>query len=244
MNLAYNVNGRTYVGHLARGVTSGLAPGVLVIHGGGGLGSHARRRADMLAELGYIAFACDLFGEQVKGLDHAHALVSAFTENWCELRNRCSAGLDVLRSQPNVDPERLAAVGFCFGGQAALELGRAGAPLRAIVGFHSQLATCRPQDSVRIGGAVLVCLGDQDCFVSGQDRDAFMQNMTASGVDCQLLLFAGISHSFTDPFAEASGVPGLKYDFRADCRAWDAMQTLFHETLRDPQAETHTVPTA
>ena len=234
MDLAYNFNGRTYTGYLARKVTSSLAPGVLVIHGGGGLGPHARRRADMLAERGYVAFACDLFGETVAGLEHAHTLVSAFTEDWGELRRRCHAGLDVLRNQAYVDEDRLAAIGFCFGGQAALELGRAGAPLRAIIGFHSQLATRRPDESSRIDGSVLICLGDKDCFVSAEDRNTFMENMTASGVDCQLLLFAGISHSFTDPFAEASGVPGLKYDSRADRRAWAAMHALFAETLGVP----------
>jgi Dienelactone hydrolase family len=146
-------------------------------------------------------------------------------------RDLCNAGLDVLRSQPHVDPERLAVVGFCFGGQAALELGRSGAPLRAIVGFHSQLTTRRPEDSARIRAKVLVCLGNRDRIVSREDRESFMENMAESQVDCQLLLFAGVMHSFTDRHAEASGEWGLKYDPLADSRSWAAMLALFNETI-------------
>lgn len=232
MDLPYDVGGRRYTGYLARPAQAGAAPGVLVIHGGGGLGALARRRAEALAEIGYTAFAPDLFGEPVSGLDHARRITQGLTHNGSELRRRCNAGLDVLRAQTGVDPRRLAAIGFCFGGQAALELGRSGADLAAIVGFHSQLETARPEDSGRIRGKVLVCLGDQDPFVSADDRVAFMGNMSASGVDCQLLLFAGVGHSFTDPAAEASGVPGLKYDATADRRSWAAMHALFAEAFK------------
>jgi dienelactone hydrolase len=229
--ITYDVQGRSYTGHLARPSATKPSAAVLVIHGGGGLGAQAKQRADRLAQAGYVAFAPDLFGEPVHGVEHAHALVREFTEDWEMLRARCRAGLELLCNQPDVDARRLAAIGFCFGGQAALELGRSGAELGAIVGFHSQLATRRPEDSARIKARVLVCLGDQDCFVARADRDVFMENMTASHVDCQLLLFSGVGHSFTDPFAEASGVPGLKYDAKADRRAWAAMLALFAEAF-------------
>jgi dienelactone hydrolase len=231
MDLPYAVQGRPCTGYLADGPSGGRKPGILVIHGGGGLGRHARERADMLGRLGYVAFAADLFGHPVNGLEHAHALTRALTEDWAELRLRCAAALEVLRRRPNVDPDRIAAIGFCFGGQAALELGRSGADLRAIAGFHSQLRTPRPEDSVHIKAKVLVCLGDEDCFVSSQERETFLRNMRESRVDCQMLLFSGVHHSFTDPYAEASGVPGLKYDAVADRRAWTAMLALFAEAF-------------
>lgn len=229
MEIPYELGGRTYTGYLAQPRSAEVAPGVLVFHGGGGLGPHAKARCDQLATHGYAAFAADLFGHPVEGLDHALALTHALTEDWAELRLRCTAALDVLRGQPNVDRARMSAIGFCFGGQAALELGRSGAKLGAIVGFHSKLDTARPQDSARIAAKVLVCLGDQDRFVSSDERKVFLRNMTENGVDCQMLLFSGVQHGFTDPHAEASGVAGLKYDPRADRRAWAAMLALLAE---------------
>lgn len=232
MDVTYDYDGRSYTGYLATPEPAGAVPGILVIHGGGGLGEQAKKRAEMLAELGYVAFAPDLFGETVVGVEAATVVTGRFTDDWAELRARCAAGLDVLTQQTNVDENKLAVIGFCFGGQAALEFARSGAGLRAVVGFHSQLKTHRPEDSVNIRGKVLICLGDRDCFVSREDRETFMENMTVSEVDCQLLLFSGVNHSFTDPFAEASGVPGLKYDPVADGRAWRAMQALFDEAFQ------------
>jgi dienelactone hydrolase len=231
MDLDYETFAGRRTGYLAQRETAGKVPGILVLHGGGGIGAHAKERADRLAAMGYVAFVPDLFGHPVHGVEAAHALTAQLTDDWADLRARCIGALDVLRAQSQVDPERLAAIGFCFGGQAALELGRSGADLRAIVGFHSQLRTRRPEDSVHIKASVLVCLGDRDCFVSREEREAFLENMTSCRVDCQLLLFSGVGHSFTDPFAEASGVPGLKYDARADQRAWSAMAQLFSEVF-------------
>ncbi|CAN7628733.1 dienelactone hydrolase family protein [Phenylobacterium sp. LjRoot219] len=230
-DLNYQVGERTFTGHLAERALPELRPGVLVIPGGGGLGAHARERTEMLADSGYVAFAADLFGEPILGLDHARTVTHALLEDWAELRRRCNAALEILRSQPGVDRNRLAVIGFCFGGQAALEFGRSGAEVRAIVGFHAQLTTPRPQDSRNIGGKVLVCLGDQDCFVFADEREAFLQSMTEASVDCQMLLFSGVGHSFTDRHAEASGVPGLKYDATADRRAWAAMHALLAEAF-------------
>jgi dienelactone hydrolase len=231
MNIEYEVPGSRRMGYLARPVSNEIAGGVLVLHGGGGIGEHAKQRADLLSSMGYVAFVPDLFGHPVDGVEHAKRITAQLTEDWAELRARCNLALDILRGQSGVNSRRIAAIGFCFGGQAALELGRSGAEVRAIVGFHSQLRTCRPEDSVNIKGSVLVCLGDRDCFVSCEEREEFMENMTRCHVDCQLLLFSGVAHSFTDRFAEASGVPGLKYDARADRRAWTAMTELLSEVL-------------
>jgi dienelactone hydrolase len=232
-DVAYEIEGRTYTGYLAAPPAAPplLRPAVLVLHGGGGLGPQARRRAEMLAEHGYVAFAADLFGERVEGVDNAKAVVRRFTDDWPELRKRCGKALDVLCAQPGADRDRTAAIGFCFGGQAALEFARSGVDLRAVAGFHSQLDTRRPEDSAAIKAKVLICLGDQDCFVFREHREAFVENMTESQVDCQMLLFCGVGHSFTDPYADAVGLPGIKYDAQADRRSWTAMLALFDEVF-------------
>jgi dienelactone hydrolase len=231
MDIAYDCCGRSHTGYLARPADGGNKPGILVIHGGGGLVRHARERSDLLAALGYVAFAADLFGHAVDGLEHAQALTGQLTEDWQDMRARADAALRVLLAQPDVDRGRLAAIGFCFGGQVALELARSGAALGAVVGFHSELVTRRPADTANIRGKVLVCLGDRDRFVSADERDSFLAQMTDANIDCQMLLFAGIQHSFTDRCAEASGVPGLKYDADADRRSWAAMQALLDEVF-------------
>lgn len=227
----YTVQGRAFEGHLADGSGGQPAPGILVLHEANGLSPFARQKADQFAALGYVAYAPDLFGEFAETLERCLELVHQFTEDWEELRTRCTAALEALRAQPNVDKRRIAAVGFCFGGQAALELGRTGADLSAIVGLHLVLATRRPEDSANIKAKVLICMGDQDPFVPRDARNNFMDNMAVSGVDCQLLLFSGVGHGFSNPEADASQIPGVKYDAKATRRAWEAMDRVLVEAF-------------
>ena len=231
--LSYESNGTTFTGYLADGSRGDSAPGVLVIHEAGGLGPHAKQKADMLAELGYVAFAPDIFGSAVENLEQASGFIAELSGDIAKLRQRCGAALKALSDLPTVDAGRMAAIGFCFGGQAALELARSGADLRAVVGFHSGLKASDPADAANVKAKVLVCLGDRDPLVPREARDIFMDNMTDSGVDCQMLLLSGVGHSFTNPDAEAFGVPGCHYNESADRRSWDAMRRLFEETLSD-----------
>jgi dienelactone hydrolase len=231
IDISYEVHGRTYTGYLADGSNGKPAPGILVIHEANGLGPHMKERADMLARLGYVAFAPDLYGEKVDALDRMLALVDELTEDWTEMRARCNAGLDVLRQQSNVDKTRIAAIGFCFGGQVALELGRSGADLRAIVGFHLALKTLRLEDSANIKARVLVCIGDQDPYAPRDDRNSFMDNMRENNVDCQMLLFSGIGHSFANVDSDKSQMAGVWYDAKADRRSWAAMTRLLSEAF-------------
>jgi dienelactone hydrolase len=231
-DLSYQVGDRTFGGYLADGSNGKLAPGVLVIHEGTGLGPHAKEKADMLAASGYVAFAADLFGESIESVDQAMGIISQLTQDWAELRARGSAALDALRNHPSVDSSRTAAIGFCFGGQAVIELGRTGTDLRAIVGFHSGLTTLRPEDSKNIRAKVLVCMGESDPMIGREARSAFMDNMAESKVDCQLLSFSGVLHSFTNKDADATGVPGCAYDAVAERRSWAAMQSLFSEAFQ------------
>ncbi|MFA7601589.1 MAG: dienelactone hydrolase family protein [Novosphingobium sp.] len=237
MDIPYEVDGARCNGFLALPAGAGAVPGVIVLHGGSGLGDHARQRARMLADLGYAAFAPDLFGRRIEGLEAAEAATGEFLGDWARLCRSCDAAFRILAGHERVEAGRIAAIGFCFGGQVALEYARSGANMRAVIGFHSRLATRYPERSGAISAKVLICLGDADRFVSRAEREHFLNDMRANGVDCQMLLFSGVNHSFTDRYAEVSGVPGLKYDARADGRAWAAMQALLAEAFADtPQA--------
>jgi dienelactone hydrolase len=146
-------------------------------------------------------------------------------------RSLAIAALEVLLAEPSVDPGRIAAIGYCFGGALALELGRAGADIKAIVGFHPGLTNVRPSDSTNIRGRVLMCIGADDPLIPPQDRIAFENEMRAAKVDWQVHLYGGVVHSFTHPRASAAGIPGIAYDERAAAHAWAMMCTLLGEVF-------------
>jgi dienelactone hydrolase len=137
--------------------------------------------------------------------------------------------LAALKAQPRVDAGKLAAVGYCYGGAAALELARGGADLKAVVGFHSTLTTARPRDAANIKGKVLVHIGADDPAVPAEQCAAFQQEMTAGGVDWRLMLYGRTGHSFTNPEADSWGLPGFSYAADADRRSWAATKDLFQE---------------
>ncbi|MEA3038682.1 MAG: hypothetical protein QOE79_1195 [Sphingomonadales bacterium] len=227
----YSANGHSYRGFLADGSGGRPAPGILVAHEGGGLTDHARGRSERLAGLGYVAFALDLFGEQAPTLDDKMALVRSLRADTAELRARGAAALAVLTGHSNVDQGRLAAIGFCFGGTAIIELARGGAPLRALVGFHAGLTPAAAEDNRAIRGKLLLCLGADDRVVPAEQRTSFLAEMTEAGVDWQLHLYGRVGHSFTNPEIDAWDFPGFRYDAEADARSWRAMRHLFEETL-------------
>jgi dienelactone hydrolase len=229
--LNYEAAGRTFVGFVADGSGGRPAPGILVAHEGSGMTDHPRERARMLAELGYVAYALDLFGEVIHTPEQAYEMIQTLSSDLPTLRGRATAGLQALCAHPNVDATRLGAVGFCFGGSAMLELARSGADLRCVVGFHPALATTAPHDARNIRGKVLVCLGAEDPIILPAERDGFGSEMGAAGVDWQLLLFGGVGHSFTNREVDALGMPGFAYDATADARSWHAMRGLFDEVL-------------
>ncbi len=231
----YEADGLAMLGHLAldEGRT-GRRPGVLVFPDALGLGTHAKQRAERLAELGYVALACDLHGGQylTKGLDEALSLIGPLREDPVRNRARCNAALDALLARPEVDPDRIAAIGYCFGGTMALELGRGGARVGAIVGFHSGLATKAPQDAKNIGGKVLVCVGADDPSIDPAARQAFETEMRNGQVNWQMSVYGNVKHSFTNPEADKLGRPEFAaYDAQADARSWSEMRALFDEVF-------------
>ena len=158
--------------------------------------------------------------------------IAAWLADPTGIRARATAALDVLKAQKEVDAARLAAIGYCFGGTTALELARAGCDLKAIVGFHSGLATARPQDAKNIKGKVLVCIGADDPIIPPEQRAGFEAEMKAAGCDWRLQLYGGAGHSFTNPAADSRGMKGFFYREATDRRSWNAVVELFNETLK------------
>lgn len=234
--IAYEADGVRMIGQLAVGAGDQKRPGILVAHESPGVTRHVTDIARRLAELGYVAFALDYQGGGVALTDREEVMrrYQVFMADPASIRARTGAALEVLRNHPLVDADRLAFIGYCYGGTAALELARSGAELKAVVGFHSGLATVRPQDAANIRGKVLVCIGADDPVIPADQRLAFEREMTAAKVDWRLNLYGGTGHSFTNPEADAWGMPGFAYNADSDRRSWAAMLDLFGETIGVP----------
>lgn len=209
----------------------GKRPGVLVVHAWMGLDDNARRRADMLAKLGYVAFAADIYGKGVRPKDKAEAgkLAGSYKADRARLRQRVAAGLATLVAQPRVDATRTAAIGYCFGGTTVLELARSGAAVGGVVSFHGGLDSPAPADGAQIKARVLVLHGAADGFVAPADKAAFEKELTDAKVDWQLVEYGGAVHCFTDAGAGADPSTGCAYDAAADARSWTAMRAFFDE---------------
>jgi dienelactone hydrolase len=234
-DIAYEAAGTTLTGYLADDERrDGRRPGILLCHQGGGLTEHTKERARMLAELGYVAFALDMYGEVAAGREQAMSLIAGLTQNPSLLRSRAHAGLEALKSQPGVDAARLAAIGFCFGGSVVLELARTRADLAAVVAFHPGLTDLPESDPRKIACKVMVCAGIQDPLIPPTARERLIDLMIAADADWQLLVYGGAGHSFTDKSVDAMGLKGFFYHQRTDARSWAAMKHLFDETLGAP----------
>jgi len=233
-DISYEADGRTMIGMLAVPDGDGPRPGILVCHEGPGLDDHAKGRAERLAdELGYVAFALDYHGngKPLEDRDQMMARIGEFRDDPERARAVGRAGLDVLLAEPRTDSDKLAAIGYCFGGTLSFELARGGADLKAAVGFHAGLGTARPEDARNITGKVLALIGADDPIVPPEQRRAFEEEMTAGGVDWQLIVYGGAVHSFTNPRAANIDLPGIAYHEPTDRRSWQAMLDLFGEVF-------------
>jgi dienelactone hydrolase len=211
--------------------TKGRRPGVLVVHQWTGVSDHERDRAQRLAALGYAALAADVYGKGVRPTtrEEASAMAGKVRNDRALLRARVRAGLDTLRASELVDTRRIAAIGYCFGGTAVLELARSGAEVAGVVSFHGGLSSPEPEEGKRIKAKVLVLHGADDPFNSPENIAAFQQEMRAAGVDWQMVSYGGAVHAFTQKGAGNDPSKGMAYDERADRRSWQAMQDLFAE---------------
>lgn len=200
----------------------GPQPGILLIHGGAGLDQHARDQARRYAELGYRVLACDMYGHGVAGdRERVMACLTAFRDNPASLARRGRAGLNALAACPEVG-DTLAAVGFCFGGMAALTLARSGTGLAGAVSVHGTLATTDPAEPGAITGKVLVCHGALDPYVPLSDVTAFAAEMNHAAADWQLIIYGRAMHGFTHRNAIPGAMPGVAYEPQADHRSFAA----------------------
>ncbi len=234
-NFEYRLGDLTFRGYLAYDeARPGKRPGILVVHEAWGVGEHVRERAERLAGLGYVALAADMFGEgrQASSTQEGLGWTAALRNDVPTLRARIRAAFDALSSLPQVDPNRIASIGYCFGGTASLELARSGAPVVGVVGFHSNLSTQQPAEAGKVSAKILACIGTEDPFVPPAQVQTFVEEMTRAGADFQLILYGGAMHSFTNPKAAERGLNGLAYHKPTDERSWSAMQTFFHELFQ------------
>ncbi len=208
----------------------GKRPGILVVHEWMGIDGYAKRRTEMLAQLGYIAFAADIYGKGIRPqtIAEAAAIAGKFREDRALLKARVCAGREALKSQPNVDASKMAAIGYCFGGTAVLELARSGADVKGVVSFHGGLSSPAPQEAKNMKARVLVLHGAADPFVGAGEVAAFEEEMTGAKAKYRLIKYPEAVHGFTNP-DNKNIPPGALYNEAADKASWVEMQKFFKE---------------
>jgi dienelactone hydrolase len=207
----------------------GKRPGVLVVHEWWGHNEYARRRARMFAELGYTALAVDMYGEgkQAEHPKEAGKFAKEVMQNLETGRQRFLAAMNMLKQHNTVDPDRIAAIGYCFGGGVVLHMARSGMDLDGVVSFHGGLATKEPAQPGAVKARILVCNGADDQLVPPEQVEGFREEMQKAGADFRIISYEGAKHSFTNPeadsFAEKFNIP-VAYNAEADKKSWDDMK--------------------
>jgi len=214
----------------------GKRPGVLVVHEWWGNNDYSRRRARMLAELGYIAFALDMYGngKQADNPNDAGKLSGEVFSNLDECNARFMAAYNLLKEQEQTDPENIAAIGYCFGGAVVLHMARIGTDLDAVVSFHGILKPLTPAMPNSVKATLLICTGGADPFVPQEDVDALKKEMDDAGAKYEVISYPGAKHAFTNPQADVNGkkfnIP-IAYNEKADKESWEEMKKLFNKVF-------------
>ena len=206
--------------------------GVLVVHEWWGLNAYAKMRARMLAEAGYVAFAPDMYGDG-KVTEHASEAkawkeqISANVDAWVQ---RAKAGLDQLKELEQIDPERIAAIGYCFGGTTVMQMAYAGMDVKGVASFHGSLPP-PPESLQSVAPRILVAHGRDDAFIPAERIVAFQSGLDRIGADWEMTIYSGTRHGFTNPGAGDYGIDNLAYNETADKRSWAATKRLFDEVF-------------
>jgi len=207
---------------------AGQRPGILVVHGGAGVDDHARGRAGRFAAAGFVAFACDMYGEGVTGnRDRIMQQIALLRSDRAAIVRRIEAAIEILSSRPEVDG-RIAAVGYCLGGMIVLEYARSGSAISGVVSVHGGLATTSPAEASSIRARILVCHGALDPHVPMTQVTAFAEEMKDAGADYQLIVYANAMHGFTHETATGQQ-PGVQYHAQTDARSSVAIQQFLDE---------------
>ena len=216
----------------------GKRPGVLVVPEWWGLNDYARKRARMLAGLGYTALAVDMYGDGkvATNPDEASKLDSEVMKNFDVEKVRFLAAMDFLKQQPTVDPKRIAAIGYCFGGTVALSMAGQGIDLKGVVSFHGGLGDVKPPQPGSVKAKSLVLQGGADKFVTPEQIEAFKQKMKSAGADFRVLIYPEATHSFTNPEATELGkkfnLP-IAYNADADKKSWGEMKDFLKKIFKE-----------
>jgi dienelactone hydrolase len=215
----------------------GARPGVLIVHEWWGHNEYVRTRARMLAEMGYTAFALDMYGDgrQADHPDDAGKFASEVMKNASLGESRFNAALEYLKKQKTIDPEKIAAIGYCFGGGVVLHMARQGAELKGVASFHGSLATTKPAEPGMIKAKILVLNGDADKFTTPEQIEAFKKEMTNARADFVFISYPGAMHSFTNPaadiYAKKFNMP-VAYNAEADKHSGDELEKFLAEVLK------------
>jgi dienelactone hydrolase len=236
--VTYTADGLNLKGYLAYDdAVKKKRPGVLVVHEWWGQNEYIRKRARMLAELGYVALALDMYGEgkQAAHPEDASKFSSEVMKNLDVAEKRFMAGLTLLQQQAQTDKQQVAAIGYCFGGGVVLAMARRGVDLNGVASFHGSLGAGAPAASGKIKAKVLVLNGADDPFVKPEQIAAFKEEMTAAGVDYEFVNYPGAKHSFTNPGATENGkkfqLP-LEYNAAVDKESWQKLQAFFQQIFK------------
>ena len=228
--ISYQADGITMKGYLAMDAQDAAKkPGILVVHEWWGHNDYARRRADMLAEMGYVALAVDMYGDG-QTAEHpkdAGEFAGAVFQNLGGAKARFEKAMETLKAQAQVDPENIAAIGYCFGGTIVINMANAGMDLKGVAGFHAGLSLPITPDKGAVKAKVLVCNGADDSMISAEDQEKFKKVMDEAEVDYQYISYPGVVHSFTNPEATALGEKfgmNVAYDEKADKASWEELQ--------------------
>lgn len=222
-------------GYLAYDTKLANRPGVVIVHDWMGLAEDSRARARQMAELGYVAFAADIYGKGIRPKDAGEAakMAGAFYKDRALLRARVRAAFDTLAAHKNVNPQKMLAMGYCFGGSTVLELARSGAPVIGVVTFHGGLSNPTPADAANIKGKVLVLHGAIDPYVKPEEVAQFQKEMNDAKVDYQFHTFPNTVHSFTIKGAGSDISTGAAYNALSDKRSFALMKAFFEEVTAD-----------
>lgn len=229
MDFEYHDAGQRCLGILAlpdEAKFPGPRPGVVAVHEAWGLGQQVKTRTKMLAELGYVALAADIFGDRHIPTDppEAFGIIGKWLADRPALRRRAGAAVSALKAHPRCNGQ-VAAIGYCFGGSAVLELARGGNPdVLGVVSFHGGLETPTPAEKGAVSARILVCHGAEDELIPHAHLTAFLDEMAAAEADCQTIAYTGAKHSFTNPEARGELMPTIIHHPRTDARSWKAMQ--------------------